>query len=410
MNDYTINDIITVSALYLSSIDGDIDEREISLIINDEFISKYFNNDSKDLFVKLKKEGLINEVLFTKTFRPVLLNQPKEIRNKFISSLVKIGYSDSYLDNDERDLITIISEACGLTPKEVGIIFENNLNNISNYNLGDAVIICAFCILLVGEDFDKSDLAIINNNTFFKKYYNEERLDKVLEIFKSKEKTLLQTIQNDFGFLRKEPLPFKKSLINGLIEVLISGRNIGKNEITVLDTIAGKVGFSSAEVDLLMLEMDNKLKKKASKQSKININQGANSKVQQKPNESENDIKELGKEFQDKFSGFAAEAKDFSAELKSKAMKTMDNKRIMVGILAIFLGQFGVHKFMLRYNKEGKIILITWIIGAILSCLGVGVFILFILVLVGIIEGIIYLIKSDEEFYNIYQKNKKNWF
>lgn len=32
MNDYTINDIITVSALYLSSIDGDIDEREIGVL------------------------------------------------------------------------------------------------------------------------------------------------------------------------------------------------------------------------------------------------------------------------------------------------------------------------------------------------------------------------------------------
>ncbi len=30
--------------------------------------------------------------------------------------------------------------------------------------------------------------------------------------------------------------------------------------------------------------------------------------------------------------------------------------------------------------------------------------------LVGFIEGIIYLTKSDEEFYNTYQKNKKPWF
>jgi hypothetical protein len=30
--------------------------------------------------------------------------------------------------------------------------------------------------------------------------------------------------------------------------------------------------------------------------------------------------------------------------------------------------------------------------------------------LVGLIEGIIYLTKSDEEFYEIYQENKRGWF
>ena len=30
--------------------------------------------------------------------------------------------------------------------------------------------------------------------------------------------------------------------------------------------------------------------------------------------------------------------------------------------------------------------------------------------LIGLIEGIIYLTKSDEEFINIYQSNKKGWF
>ena len=30
--------------------------------------------------------------------------------------------------------------------------------------------------------------------------------------------------------------------------------------------------------------------------------------------------------------------------------------------------------------------------------------------IIGIIEGIIYLTKSDEEFYNTYQVGKKPWF
>lgn len=74
------------------------------------------------------------------------------------------------------------------------------------------------------------------------------------------------------------------------------------------------------------------------------------------------------------------------------------------------LGQLGVHKFILGYNKEGGILLGLWIISAVLTCVGIGVLLLWALGLIGLIEGIIYLTKSDEEFYNTYQVGKKPWF
>jgi len=51
-----------------------------------------------------------------------------------------------------------------------------------------------------------------------------------------------------------------------------------------------------------------------------------------------------------------------------------------------------------------------WIVGAILTCVGIGVLLLWVLGLIGLVEGIIYLTKSDEEFYNTYQVGKKPWF
>ncbi len=76
----------------------------------------------------------------------------------------------------------------------------------------------------------------------------------------------------------------------------------------------------------------------------------------------------------------------------------IDNKKIAAGLLGIFLGPWGVHKFYLGYTTEGIIqILIT-----LFSCGTLGI--------LGIIEGIVYLTKSDEEFYQIYQVNKKGWF
>ena len=75
-----------------------------------------------------------------------------------------------------------------------------------------------------------------------------------------------------------------------------------------------------------------------------------------------------------------------------------ESKRVIAGILAILFGSLGVHKFVLGYTKEG----IIQIILTVVSC---G-----ILSIIGLIEGIIYLTKTDEEFVYMYQTNKKGWF
>ncbi|WP_163409292.1 TM2 domain-containing protein [Flavobacterium ajazii] len=74
-----------------------------------------------------------------------------------------------------------------------------------------------------------------------------------------------------------------------------------------------------------------------------------------------------------------------------------ENKKIVSGIFAILLGALGIHKFYLGYTKEG---IIQLVLG--LMC-GIGG-------LIGIVEGILYLTKSDEEFYQTYQVGKKGWF
>jgi TM2 domain-containing membrane protein YozV len=68
------------------------------------------------------------------------------------------------------------------------------------------------------------------------------------------------------------------------------------------------------------------------------------------------------------------------------------NKRVMAGILGIVAGSFGVHRFYLGDTKGG-------IIRLVLCCLPIGV-----------IEGIMYLTKTDEAFYQEYLVQKKAWF
>lgn len=114
------------------------------------------------------------------------------------------------------------------------------------------------------------------------------------------------------------------------------------------------------------------------------------------------DAKESAKEF-------AEEAKETAKEFTDSARETFqstDNKKILAGILAILLGAFGVHKFILGYNKEGIIMLAATIVLGVVTC---GVF-AWVVGVVGLIEGIIYLTKSDADFYNTYQVGKKPWF
>jgi len=83
-----------------------------------------------------------------------------------------------------------------------------------------------------------------------------------------------------------------------------------------------------------------------------------------------------------------------------------ESKRVLVGVLAILLGGLGVHKFVLGLTVPGIIMLIVSLITAPVTCgAGYG-----IMGTVGLIEGIIYLTKSDEEFHRIYEVEKKAWF
>ncbi len=79
-----------------------------------------------------------------------------------------------------------------------------------------------------------------------------------------------------------------------------------------------------------------------------------------------------------------------------------ENKKVLAGVLAIVLGALGIHKFVLGYTKEGVIMLLV----SVLSC---GI-LAGISAIIGLIEGIIYLTKTDEEFVEEYQVNQKTWF
>ena len=109
-------------------------------------------------------------------------------------------------------------------------------------------------------------------------------------------------------------------------------------------------------------------------------------------------------------SGAAALAPD------APPLSDIAQKKLIAGLLGIFLGSLGVHKLYLGLTTPGIIMLsvslLGWIMFVLLFIILIGfVFLLLpgIMGVIGLIEGILYLSKSDAEFEREYLVGKKPW-
>ena len=103
---------------------------------------------------------------------------------------------------------------------------------------------------------------------------------------------------------------------------------------------------------------------------------------------------------------------EFASELKvlpplitpppAAADASRASNKIPAGICGILLGGLGIHKFILGYTGAGIVLLLV----TLLTC-GIAWPMTH---LIGLIEGIIYLCKSDEEFVRTYVDGRKEWF
>jgi TM2 domain-containing membrane protein YozV len=76
--------------------------------------------------------------------------------------------------------------------------------------------------------------------------------------------------------------------------------------------------------------------------------------------------------------------------------------KIPAGVFGILLGPLGIHKFILGYVGAGLITLAV----TVLTC-GLAWPITHV---IGLVEGIVYLCKSDEDFVRTYVDGKREWF
>ena len=83
-------------------------------------------------------------------------------------------------------------------------------------------------------------------------------------------------------------------------------------------------------------------------------------------------------------------------------------EKVAAGLLAIFLGSLGIHKFYLggkQQKSAGIVMLVISLVGACLFGLGP-----IVMGIIALVEGIIYLTKDDYEFQSTYADGDKAWF
>jgi TM2 domain-containing membrane protein YozV len=98
-------------------------------------------------------------------------------------------------------------------------------------------------------------------------------------------------------------------------------------------------------------------------------------------------------------------------ETDNALIREAASSKIAAGICGILIGGLGVHKFLIGATGAGLIMLLTTLFGWLFALLTCGVTLLAPLIMwvIGMIEGIIYLTKSDEDFYRTYVIEKRAW-
>jgi TM2 domain-containing membrane protein YozV len=89
--------------------------------------------------------------------------------------------------------------------------------------------------------------------------------------------------------------------------------------------------------------------------------------------------------------------------------RTDSKSKLAAGLLALFLGWLGIHKFYLGYTGPGLLFLLTNTIGWVVTWALLGLPNA-ILGIIALIEGILYLTMTDEEFIRKHIEGRHPWF
>lgn len=81
--------------------------------------------------------------------------------------------------------------------------------------------------------------------------------------------------------------------------------------------------------------------------------------------------------------------------------------KMAAGLLAIFVGSLGIHKFYLGGKQQRTAAIIMLVVTLVGACVLIGPLVMGV---ISLVEGILYLTKDDADFQAEYVQGDKAWF
>ena len=113
---------LILSGLLMTAIDGDIDDSEVQVVLNDPYWSKLVYDGCVDEFVQRIEDNTIVEFCKSEVTTHV---QTKEDKEKFIKGLVQIILADGVVDKNEVSLLLDLTQGIGLTQGDLSEMLES---------------------------------------------------------------------------------------------------------------------------------------------------------------------------------------------------------------------------------------------------------------------------------------------
>jgi TM2 domain-containing membrane protein YozV len=90
------------------------------------------------------------------------------------------------------------------------------------------------------------------------------------------------------------------------------------------------------------------------------------------------------------------------SHMQGPSLEEASRLKILAGVLALVIGPLGIHKFVLGCTGAGLVMLLTSVLSFGLLAGPMAI--------IAMIEGIIYLTRSDRNFLESYVLQKRSWF
>ena len=137
----------------------------------------------------------------------------------------------------------------------------------NEFTLSQAVAFCAFYVAGGDGDIPESELNVLKNDPFFKKYNILDHVDMFTDVLNG-EPGLNEIMSEHFPKVFEScDNAFKTSYVNAIIRIIIADGEIEESELTLLNFTSGLMGLSAKDVTTIIEDENKRLSSQNQAQS-----------------------------------------------------------------------------------------------------------------------------------------------